>query len=69
MGKEKKEIIEYDDEKPLNEQEAAEFLGVPQGTLKAWRYRGQGPVYSKFGRHIRYSKKYLIEFLEEKAVV
>lgn len=29
--------------------EAAAYIGVAPDTLKAWRTRGRGPVYAKFG--------------------
>lgn len=29
----------------LTTREAAEFLGVPIGTLKNWRHRGKGPPF------------------------
>lgn len=32
----------------------ADFLGVPEGTMIAWRYRGTGPRYVRVGRHVRY---------------
>lgn len=34
--------------------EVAQYLGVPDGTLRQWRYLGTGPKYIKVGRHIRY---------------
>lgn len=35
-------------------QELAEYLSVPEGTLRQWRYRGAGPAYSKVGELVRY---------------
>ena len=36
----------------LTTREASEFLGVPVGTLKAWRHRGQGPPFHQpRGKH------------------
>ncbi len=35
-------------------QELAAYLGVPVATLYQWRYRREGPVGFRVGRHIRY---------------
>ena len=40
----------------LNENQAAEFLGVSARTLQAWRVRGGGPRYVKIGRSVRYQR-------------
>ncbi|MFJ1703281.1 helix-turn-helix transcriptional regulator [Kitasatospora sp. NPDC088346] len=43
------------DRRPLaTAEELAAYLGVPLGTVYAWRHRGQGPVAIKVGRHLRY---------------
>ena len=34
--------------------EAAEFLGVPETTLRQWRYRGVGPRWIKVESMVRY---------------
>jgi excisionase family DNA binding protein len=36
--------------------ELSELLGVPVGTLYAWRYRGEGPAGYRIGRHVRYRR-------------
>jgi phage terminase Nu1 subunit (DNA packaging protein) len=51
-----------DPDAALNENQAAEFLGVSVRTLQAWRVRGGGPLYVKFGRAVRYQRRQLIEF-------
>jgi len=33
----------------------AEYYGLPEKTLAAWRSQGKGPTYRKYGRHVRYS--------------
>lgn len=33
---------------------AAQYLGVSEGTLKEWRYRGKGPLFVRVGKHVRY---------------
>ncbi len=34
--------------------DAAEYLGVPVGTLYQWRLAGKGPKSGRAGRHLRY---------------
>jgi predicted site-specific integrase-resolvase len=46
----------------LNTKQAAEYLGLAPVTLEAWRVRGGGPVYSKFGKAVRYSDESLDAF-------
>jgi hypothetical protein len=46
----------------LNENQAAEFLGVSVRTLQAWRVRGGSPPYVKIGRAVRYQRRALIDF-------
>ena len=39
----------------LTPKEAAEFLGIPEGTLAQWRSQRRGPQYVKLeGRLVRY---------------
>ena len=46
-------------------EEAAAFLRVPVGTLYAWRYKGQGPPASRVGRHLRYRRSDVEEWLDQ----
>jgi hypothetical protein len=46
----------------LDTREAAGFLGMSPATLEAWRTRGGGPKYHKFGKAVRYSRPDLEEF-------
>jgi len=48
-----------DPDTALNENRAAEFLGVSVRTLQAWRVRGGGP---KIGRAVRYQRRELVAF-------
>lgn len=54
----------------LSTKEAADFLGVPVGTLKDWRYHGRAgtrtppPAY-RAGRHIRYDRAELEQWLRD----
>jgi len=38
----------------LTTKQAADRLGLKPGTLEAWRVRGGGPIYVKFGKAVRY---------------
>lgn len=48
----------------LNDVEAAKILSVSPQSLRNWRFLGKGPDYSKKGRMVRYSLKSLIGFME-----
>lgn len=52
----------------LTPERAAEVLGVPAATLAQWRYRGQGPRYSKVGAVVRYARADLDAWLAAAAV-
>jgi hypothetical protein len=52
----------------VNENLAAEFLGVSVRTLQAWRVRGGGPPYCKIGRAVRYQRRALLKFMEQRSV-
>jgi hypothetical protein len=52
------------DKQYLNEQQAADFLGVKPKTLQAWRYNQEGPkYYEPRPRVIRYLASDLIDWL------
>jgi excisionase family DNA binding protein len=38
----------------LTVDELAEYLGVPVGTVYAWRYRHEGPPGFRVGKYVRY---------------
>ena len=48
----------------LSVQDLAEFLGVPATTLYQWRYRREGPLGFRVGRHIRYQLTDVTEWIE-----
>ncbi|HEY2176009.1 MAG TPA: helix-turn-helix domain-containing protein [Mycobacteriales bacterium] len=45
----------------------SDFLGVPVGTLRQWRYVGTGPKAYRVGRHLRYSPAEVNRWLEAQA--
>ncbi len=50
-------------EKLLTVEDLAEYLGVPVATLYAWRYRRQGPPGFRVGRHLRYRRADIDEWI------
>ena len=38
----------------LSPRQAAEWLGLSTRTLERYRGTGEGPVFYRFGRHVRY---------------
>lgn len=48
----------------VNDVEAAKLLSASPQTLRNWRHVGRGPEYCKRGRMVRYSLKALISFME-----
>jgi excisionase family DNA binding protein len=52
-------------ERLLTVEEVAEWLGVPVGTIYAWRYRSTGPASYKVGRHVRFRRVDVEHWLED----
>lgn len=50
-------------------EQVAEMLGLPTGTLANWRYQGRGPAFVKIGRHVRYRRSDVAEWIEERVVL
>lgn len=48
----------------LSIDEAAEILRRPIGTLRNWRYRGEGPLSFKVGRNVMYRRSELDRWLK-----
>ncbi len=61
-------IRETNPDRALREQEVAEWLGLSIATLRAWRRRGQGPRFVKFGRAVRYMVGDVEQFVRASAV-
>jgi hypothetical protein len=53
----------------LNEREAAAVVGCSVALLRKWRLFGEGPVYCKIGRLVRYRQDDLTAFLDSHRVV
>jgi predicted DNA-binding transcriptional regulator AlpA len=51
----------------LEPEEVSTTLKIPVATLYMWRYRGSGPPAVPLGRHLRYSRRALEEWLRERA--
>jgi excisionase family DNA binding protein len=50
----------------LRPHEVAAFLGVPLQTIYRWRYRHEGPLGYRVGRHVRYRAADVEQWLEER---
>lgn len=60
--------IERDPDLALNENVAAEMLGISTRTLQSWRVKGTGPRFTKIGRAVRYRRRELLKFLDDRTV-
>lgn len=50
----------------LTAQDLAEFLDVPVATIYAWRYRRQGPPGLRVGRHLRYRRVDIDQWIDDR---
>ena len=57
-----------DPDRALREQDVADRLSLSIATLRAWRQRGQGPRFVKFGRAVRYMVGDVEQFVRASAV-
>jgi excisionase family DNA binding protein len=51
----------------LEPEEVSAALKIPIPTLYMWRHRRSGPPAIRVGRHLRYSRRALEQWLEERA--
>lgn len=51
----------------LSPQGLAEYLGVPVATVYRWRHLHEGPRGHRVGRHVRYRRSDIEEWLEARA--
>jgi excisionase family DNA binding protein len=49
--------------------EAGVYVGVPEATLRQWRWRGEGPPYIKVGGRVQYDKDDLDKWMRSRRVV
>jgi excisionase family DNA binding protein len=47
--------------------EVSDLLGIPVATLYRWRHRGEGPPGYRIGRHVRYRRAAIEEWIESRA--
>jgi excisionase family DNA binding protein len=52
----------------LTEHEVARQLGLSVATLRAWRLKGKGPRFVRFGRAVRYLAADVEHFVEASVV-
>jgi excisionase family DNA binding protein len=50
----------------LSAQQLADYLEVPLATLYAWRYRREGPPGFRAGRHLRYRKSDIDQWINDR---
>jgi len=55
-----------DDDEILTPTEVAEWLRVPLATLYAWRHKKTGPPAAAVGRHIRFRRRDVEEWLRSR---
>ena len=48
----------------LDTREVADHLGLTPGCVQNWRIRGEGPVFVRLGRAVRYTEADLERFIE-----
>jgi excisionase family DNA binding protein len=52
------------DDEFLTTEELADLLRIPAATIYQWRLRGQGPPALKIGRHLRWRRTAVDEWLD-----
>lgn len=48
----------------LSGRDLSDMIGVPERTLDQWRYIGKGPAWLKIGRHVRYRRADVEQWLD-----
>jgi excisionase family DNA binding protein len=51
----------------LSVNDLATYLGVPMATVYAWNSRGIGPKRYRLGKHVRYRRTDVAEWLDQQA--
>ena len=57
-----------ENDRVVNDKEAAAFLGLAPQTLRSARHYGRGPVYHKLGRRVVYKITDLQRYLAERRI-
>jgi hypothetical protein len=57
-------MLEDQDDRLLTDEEAAPLLGIKPATLATLRSQGRGPRYYKDGRLVRYTPRFIKEYLQ-----
>jgi hypothetical protein len=52
----------------LEEEQAAQALHVKKQTMAAWRQRGEGPLYVKVGKLVKYTPSALRAYVKSRVV-
>lgn len=52
----------------INEDAAAQLMGIQRNTLTRWRWEGRGPRYCKIGRSVRYRPEDIQAFIARTVV-
>jgi excisionase family DNA binding protein len=60
-------VIEQQQHSLMTPQDVADFLSVPIATLRAWRVKRKGPRALRVGKHLRYRRQDVEEWLERAA--
>jgi len=50
----------------IDVQQLADYLDVPVKTLYAWRYRREGPPAFRVGRHLRYRRSDIQQWIQQR---
>jgi excisionase family DNA binding protein len=48
----------------LSPKDLAEYLAVPLNTVYRWRHRGEGPAAYRIGKHVRYRRHDVEDWLQ-----
>ena len=62
------DVIPYDDQDRLSEDEFGRKIGKSRRTLRLWRDRGVGPPFSMNGRQVEYSWSRYLRFRADNEV-
>lgn len=47
----------------LTPEQLAELFDVPLGTVRAWRLKDKGPEGFRVGRHVRYKRQAVLDYI------